>query len=142
MQVLPSNHVAIGYGSVPRMKEFDDNGNVVLSVAWGEAQSVQSYRTYKAPWVGKPASKPEVAACKRGSATEVYMSWNGATEVRSWDVWGGDSNGTMRVVETTEKKGFETKAVVGTALKFVKAEAHSEGIDTGVSQTVAVAEVC
>lgn len=142
MEVLPSNHSIMGYGSVPTLKEFDQDGDVVLTVKWGEPEKVQSYRAYKAPWVGKPSTKPDVYACKASNGTEVYMSWNGATEVHTWDVFGGAFNGTLSKVASVEKSGFESKAVVGQKLGFVRVEASGEEIETGVSQVAAVSEVC
>ncbi|KNG47795.1 hypothetical protein TW65_05395 [Stemphylium lycopersici] len=142
MQVLESGHIAMGYGSVPTLKEFDKDGNVVLTVRWGEAEDVQSYRDYKTVWVGKPTSKPDVFACKEGNRTSVYMSWNGATEHKAWTLFGGAVNGTLNQVAKVEKNGFETSASVADVLEFVRVEASGEGIDTGVSEVVSVVEAC
>ncbi|KAJ4340762.1 hypothetical protein N0V95_007404 [Ascochyta clinopodiicola] len=142
MEVLPPGHVVLGYGSVPTLKEFDREGNLVLDVKWGEAESVQSYRDYKAEWVGKPRTKPEVFACLSANGTEVYMSWNGATEHKVWTVWGGEANGTLSKVGIAEKSGFETKAVVTEEVAFVRVEAAGEGIEKGVSEVVGVARFC
>jgi hypothetical protein len=142
MEVLPSGNIVMGYGSVPTLKEFDQDGNVVLTVSWGEAELVQSYRSYKAEWVGIPSSKPDVYACKTSNATEVYMSWNGATEYRTWTVFGGASNGSLSEVISVKKTGFETRAVVAQTLGFVKVEASGRDIETGVSDVVGVVEVC
>jgi hypothetical protein len=142
MEVLPSGNSVLGYGSVPTLKEFDQAGNVVLSVSWGEAEAVQSYRDYKAEWVGKPSAKPDIFACKAGNETEVYMSWNGATEHKTWTVFGGAVNGSLSEVASVKKNGFETKASVAQKLGFVRVEANGEAIETGVSNTVGVSEVC
>lgn len=142
MQVLPDNHVVMGYGSVPTMKEYNTMGDVVLSVAWGEAEAVQSYRTYKAPWVGKPSSKPDVFACWKENGTEVYMSWNGATDVQTWTVWGGATNETLSEVTSVGRSGFETKVVVGERFASLKAGASGEGIGMSASEIVAVARDC
>ncbi|CAE7015097.1 hypothetical protein CFE70_002616 [Pyrenophora teres f. teres 0-1] len=142
MEVLPSGNSVLGYGSVPTLKEFDKAGNVVLSVSWGEAIAVQSYRDYKSEWVGKPSAKPDVFACNAGNATEVYMSWNGATEHKTWTVFGSAVNGSLSEVACVEKTGFETKASVAKLLKFVRVQASGEAIETGVSKTVGVSEVC
>jgi hypothetical protein len=142
MEVLPSGNSILGYGSVPTLKEFDQNGNVVLSVSWGEAERVQSYRAYKAEWVGKPNTNPDVYACKASSGTEVFMSWNGATEHHTWTIFGGAVNGSLSKVISVDKAGFETKAVVEQTLGFVKVEASGKEIETGVSDVVAVSEMC
>jgi hypothetical protein len=142
MEMLPSGNVVLGYGSVPTLKEFDQNGEVVLSVSWGKAEAVQSYRDYKAEWVGKPSTKPDVFACKAGNGTEVYMSWNGATEHKTWTVFAGTVNGSLSAVGSVNKTGFETTMVVAEAVAFVKVEATGEGIQVGNSDIIRVLEGC
>ncbi|HEY1458015.1 MAG TPA: hypothetical protein VGF15_05815, partial [Solirubrobacteraceae bacterium] len=43
-----------------------------------------------------------------GVGATVYASWNGATQVSSWRVLGGPTNGRLRVVARSAKSGFET----------------------------------
>ena len=75
-----------------------------------------TYRSYKFPWVGRPVDPPDVFSASTGSinnaTTEVYVSWNGATEVFSWNLYAVDETGEdERLVGSTEKKGFETGMV-------------------------------
>jgi hypothetical protein len=142
MEVLPSGNVVLGYGSAPRLKEFDPDGNVVLSVSWGEVKAVQSYRDTKFEWVGKPSANPDVFACKADNGTEVYMSWNGATEHKTWTVFGGAVNGSLSEIVSVEKNGFETRADVAHVLGFVSVEASGENIEKGISKVVGVFETC
>jgi len=142
MEVLPSGHTVLGYGSVPTMKEFDAAGNVVLSVSWGAAKAVQSYRDTKAEWVGRPSASPNVFACKGENGTDVYMSWNGATQHKTWTVFGDVVNGILSEILSVEKNGFETRASTKQELSFVKVEASAEGEETGVSDVVGVIELC
>jgi hypothetical protein len=142
MEMLSSGNVVLGYGSVPILKEFDQNGEVVLSVSWGRAEGVQSYRDYKAEWVGKPSTKPNVFACKADNGTEVYMSWNGATEHQTWTVFAGAVNGSLSAVGSINRTGFETMMVVADSVTFVKVEASGERIQVGNSATVRVVERC
>jgi hypothetical protein len=61
--------------------------------------------------VGQPAEPPAVYAYGRNDVedTTVYMSWNGATEVKSWAVIGGNTIQSMDTTLTTvQKVGFET----------------------------------
>jgi hypothetical protein len=141
-EMLPSGNVVLGYGSVPTLKEFDPNGEVVLSVSWGKAEGVQSYRDYKAEWVGKPSTRPDVFACKTDNGTEIYMSWNGATEHKTWTVFAGTVNGSLSAVRSVNKTGFETMMAVAVSVTFVKVEASGEGIQVGNSDTVRVLEEC
>lgn len=144
MEVLGDGHSVLGYGSVPKLKEFDKNGSVVLDVQWGEPKLVQSYRDYKAEWIGKPSAPPSVFACQQKTANEtrVYMSWNGATEHQSWTVFGGTKEKDLAQKATAKRSGFETVVTVPHSLQFVKVEASGSGIETGVSSIFGVSEEC
>ena len=104
-QVLADGSVVVGWGSEGRVTEFDPAGDIVFDATWAPADS---YRVYRMPWSGRPATMPDVVARQVGKgdsdSVEVYVSWNGATEVAEW-----------RVVEagtTTAKDGFETRIVL------------------------------
>lgn len=76
----------VGWGFQPFFTEFSANGTILLDAQWGLDKSVNSYRTYKdANWIGKPKTKPNVMY--HGDDGIVYVSWNGATEVETWEVW-------------------------------------------------------
>jgi hypothetical protein len=44
----------------------------------------------------------------------VYVSWNGATEVVSWQLLQGPSKTDLRPVRVVSKTGFETRIPLGT----------------------------
>jgi hypothetical protein len=52
-----------------------------------------------------------VAVAKRTGAgsVSVYVSWNGATAVRKWQVMAGSGAGSLGPVTTASKNGFETR---------------------------------
>ena len=52
-----------------------------------------TYRATREPWVGRPLDPPAGSARASGGRTMVYASWNGATEVKSWRVLGGNGAG-------------------------------------------------
>ncbi|KAL5378940.1 hypothetical protein DPSP01_008746 [Paraphaeosphaeria sporulosa] len=142
-QLLSNGHSLMGYGSVPFLKEFDGERNVVQTIKWGEAQAVQSYRTYKSEWVGTPSTRPDVFACLKDDATiNVYMSWNGATEHQSWHVLAGSSRQDLRMKITVDKTGFETSANFAGSAQYVQVEAYGTGIETGISNVVVVEGKC
>lgn len=60
-------------------------------------------------------------------ATAFYVSWNGATEVRSWRFYGGDTEemGTLRTLATVDKHGFETSWLTTEEIDY----AYVEGLD-------------
>ncbi|KAL5356150.1 ASST-domain-containing protein [Aspergillus floccosus] len=144
LQHLPNSHSIIGYGSNPKIKEYSANGTCVMTAQFGPDNVVSSYRGYRFPWVGTPNTLPDLFACvDRGlNQTNVYMSWNGATEHRVWKVSGGATRDALRPVTEARKTGFETLAVAKGALMFVQVEAQGIGIEPGVSRVVAVKSRC
>ena len=128
-QTLGNGHVLLGHGVTPEIKEYDENGAVVMSARFGYDNTMGSYRSYRAPWVGRPSTKPDVVACPpppslssslpgESGVVAVYVSWNGATDVDSWRVYSGS-----QVKKTAVRNGFETRILV-------------DGLDSGESVVV------
>jgi hypothetical protein len=65
----------------------------------------QNYRAFRVPWTGRPATKPTAAVRGHG----VYVSWNGASEVRSWELHAGPAQSALQTVERLPRLGFETR---------------------------------
>ncbi|CAG8380198.1 unnamed protein product [Penicillium salamii] len=143
-QILPGNHAIMGYGSNPKIKEYNANGTCVMTAQFGEDGVVASYRAYRSPWVGIPITSPDVASCfdQAHNKTNVFMSWNGATENQNWKIFGGHTRGELRPVSVVRKTGFETTASVAGGLKFVRVEAHGRGIEKGISKVISVEKMC
>lgn len=57
-----------------------------------------SYRAVPAAWTGLPTGFPTIAASRRGALVHVYASWNGATQIRSWQLLAGDAPGALAPV--------------------------------------------
>ena len=123
MQLIPSKSstsdpkVLIGYGHVGVYTEFSADGKVLcdhrLSARkyWSQGP-VQNYLAYKSPWVGRPSLPPSVVL---GGDNSLYVSWNGATEVRKWKVQAlRDEKWTD--IGTTEKTTFETEVTFDDAI--------------------------
>ncbi len=67
----------------------------------------------------------------------VYASWNGATEVATWEVHAGPSPHQLRFVGSVPRDGFETAMLVRTAEPYVVVKArHSLGRVLGASKAV------
>ncbi|HEY5274405.1 MAG TPA: arylsulfotransferase family protein [Acidimicrobiales bacterium] len=138
VQVLPDGHVFIGWGALPYFSEFDADGKLIFDGRL--PTNVQSYRAFRANWTGRPLEAPAVAtATDSFGNVVVYMSWNGATELASWQVLMGKGAGPMRPVGSAEKESFETTVTVqklGTNLVAVALDA--KGRELARSKTVAV----
>ena len=87
-QVLPNGNVFVGWGSAPFFSEYSKEGELLFDASF--RGSTQSYRAFRLPWTGHPTYDPAVAV-ERGSDDKVtlYVSWNGATDVATWQVLAG-----------------------------------------------------
>ncbi|KAJ5321372.1 hypothetical protein N7476_004374 [Penicillium atrosanguineum] len=108
-QSLGNGHVLQDHGATPKIEEYDENGTIVMRARFGYDNTMQTYRTYRYSWVGRPSTKPDVVACptSKGGQTAVYVSWNGATDVQSWKVYSGSE-----IKQTVPRNGFETTVLV------------------------------
>lgn len=130
-QYLRDGHVLVGWGMDPYATEFDENGEAVFELS---GLGLGSYRSYRFPWRGRPATPPDLAVAD-GSA---YMSWNGATEVARWRVLGGRTADALSEVATVDRAGFETSVPV-TDAAVVRADAlDADGRVLGRTRTVEV----
>jgi hypothetical protein len=113
----------MGYGGLPSFTEYDPSGHVLLDGALG--RNVQNYRTYLSPWSAHPASPPSLAVRSGGAgAVTVAASWNGATEVASWQVLAGASATSLTVtVASAPRHGFETSIAVSPAPAYLAVQA-------------------
>ncbi len=95
-----------GWGQIPVVSEHD--GATLLWAAQFAVGDVQSYRAHRAHWEGYPTTNPSLAL-ENGT---LYASWNGATQVASWEVLGADTDAegdATQSVGNTTKTGFETE---------------------------------
>jgi hypothetical protein len=102
MQKLPNGNYVVGWGHQPYVTEFGPHGKTLLDLRFGRS-GVDSYRAYRFRWVGRPHSKPSIAV----DGDTLYASWNGATEVRAWQLLGGAQKKRLRPLLTIPKTGFE-----------------------------------
>jgi hypothetical protein len=144
MQVLNDSNVFIGWGSVPQVSEFTESGQCIALGGFGVVNQAASYRSTKIPlssWIGMPDSTPAIFTYANSSSlpTTFYVSWNGATQVASWNFFAG--NGTdmkgMALVGNAAKTGFETTFMANEFLAYGYAAAlDANGRVLGVSPTV------
>ena len=136
LQVLPNGNVFAGWGSEPYSSEFSHDGKLLFDARF--LGSAQSYRAFRLPWSGHPGDDPAVAV-ERGPDDELtlYTSWNGATEVATWQVLAGSNPDQLEPIGSARWRGFETTIIVRTAEPYVAVQARSaSGRVLGTSKAV------
>jgi hypothetical protein len=109
-QFLPGGDVFVGWGGKsPRFTEYTFDGRILFDAAF-RGQGTNSYRAFLLPWRGMPRRRPAIATEGLGHhGVAVYASWNGATEVRAWELLAGPRRGELHRVRTVPRAGFEAK---------------------------------
>jgi hypothetical protein len=135
MQMLAKGHVFVGWGQNPWFTEFDAAGNVVYDGHF--AKEADSYRAYRLNWHGRPATRPAVVARRSGGRVTLYASWNGATDVRRWQVLAGPSARRLKPVRTVSRTGFETSIELKSGARLFAVKAVGRGNAGRASAAVA-----
>jgi hypothetical protein len=146
VQVLSNGNVFMGYGSNGAFIEYTNDGKAIWDVQFGIIgnSSVQSYRAYKQNWQGFPGWNPSISAAGNGTDnTTVYMSWNGATEIKQWAILASNSSSSLATADNlwknVTKTGFETNVTVGTNARYIRAAAlNADGEVLGATGIVDV----
>jgi hypothetical protein len=137
VQSLSGGNFLVGWGgSNPFVTEFSSSGRIVFDAHFVPS-SDDTYRAYRLPWTGHPADTPAVAATSAGGATQVFASWNGATQVASWRVLSGPAPDSLAPAGNAARSGFETTIGIQGAPAYVAVRAlDSSGKTLGVSSPV------
>jgi Arylsulfotransferase (ASST) len=136
VQVLPNANVFIGWGSEPFFSEFSHEGKLLFNARFPPKDD--SYRAFRFPWNAHPGEDPAVVA-EQGPDDRVtlYASWNGATQVESWQVLAGPEPSRVKPVGFARRDGFETAIAVRTAEPYLAVQAKDRsGRVLGTSKAV------
>jgi hypothetical protein len=122
LQLLPNGNAFIGWGRALVFSEFGKDGELLFDAALPPPN--RSYRYFRFPWSGHPTDRPSAVA-ERASEEEVrvYASWNGATEVSTWEVLAGPRPGQIEPLGSVPRNGFETALSVQTPHPYVAVQA-------------------
>ncbi len=139
MQALTNGDMFVGWGADPYFSEYSSSGQLLYDAHFHG--SYESYRAYRFPWTGTPASTPAIAAAAAGTGrpVSVYASWNGATEVASWRVLAGPSPTQLTDIASAPKSGFETAIVtpgVGPTTYVAAQALNAAGAVLGTSKPI------
>jgi hypothetical protein len=115
-QVLGNGNVVVGWGSEPYVTEFAPDGSILFDGRL--PRGGQNYRAFRFPWVGAPVLRPALLARRHAGIRTVYASWNGATEVASWQLFAAATATGLQMAGEMVRKGFETALVVPPGGRF------------------------
>ena len=136
VQQLEHGGVFMGWGVATWFTEYDRHGRVVLDARL-EPIGVNSYRAFQNRWSGRPHWPPQITVQRSGGRATVYVSWNGATVHRSWQVLGGVDRDHLQPIRTQAAEGFETAIALDHVPAWVTVHALDEtGQQLAVSDAV------
>lgn len=138
IQTLPGGGAFVGWGDEPYYTEFAPDGSIVLDGRL--PTNSQSYRAFRASWVGHPVELPALTLEKDAvGGAAAYVSWNGATDVASWQVLSGSSVRALEPIVTVAKGGFETAVTIHPKGTLVAAAGLDHaGRRLGVSKAISI----
>ncbi|MGH2889228.1 MAG: arylsulfotransferase family protein [Solirubrobacteraceae bacterium] len=119
LQLLPGGGHFVGWGFFPFFSGYVQSSafEPALVLDGRFPQGAASYRTFLLDWVGNPPLE-ELRLVVQDTAApgrvRAFVSWNGATEVASWQLAAGRDEHSLEAVATFPKNGFETMADVVT----------------------------
>jgi hypothetical protein len=133
---LPNGNVFVGWGSEPSYSAFAPDGKLLYDASF--PSQVESYRAFRFPWTGQPEDRPAVVAeAEPDDRVTIYVSWNGATRVDTWQVLAGGSPDKLEPAGSAPRKGFETAVTLYTSEPYVAVEAKDRsGRVLGTSEAV------
>jgi Arylsulfotransferase (ASST) len=136
-QFLPNGNILVGWGAQPYLSELGADGSIRFDAYFGHGKpagkDADTYRAYRFVWHGTPKDRPALAV---GGDT-AYASWNGATEVRRWQVLAGPDAQHLQPVKEAARSGFETPIRLGSSAAFYAVRAlGANGKVLGTSRTV------
>ncbi|KAE8356255.1 ASST-domain-containing protein [Aspergillus coremiiformis] len=110
LQILPNKHRFLGWGSNPSISEHTEDGTAIFFATLNNPKTM-NYRAFRFNWTGQPSDKPALRtyAASPGSATTLWVSWNGATTVDHWNLYGTNSSSDVfTLLSRADNQGFQS----------------------------------
>lgn len=107
-QLLPNGNAFVGWSENSYISEHSPDGRLLMEAQFTSERFV-TYRAYKFNFTSAPSEAPILKGFAYGespdrSVSVYYVSWNGATEVTSWDFYSEDGS----LLGRAPRRGFET----------------------------------
>jgi hypothetical protein len=134
-QTLSNGDTLVEWGILGRISEFSPAGQLLWDAS--EATGYGSYRGFRFQWTGSPTTQPTAAAYQGvGASIDVHAIWNGATQVATWDVYGG-TTGALSLLVSAPWNGLDTTISIPTAEDAIQVVAlDASGNTLGTSATI------
>ncbi|KAJ5623776.1 hypothetical protein N7510_000085 [Penicillium lagena] len=128
LQRLPNQNVVMGWGNNPFISEHTEDGELVMWARYTFSNTIMNYRAQKFEWDSDPSDSPALWSYARSpepsSPTSFYVSWNGATRVKTWRFYGAaNMTGPYTFLDEVNKTGFETEYTNASFYTWTKVEA-------------------
>jgi hypothetical protein len=135
------NTILVGYGANPWVQAYDNDSESILFSAiigpndpalWtGALNNYRVFQTSTLQFTGHPTAPPNVSV----TGEDVYVSWNGATHVASYDLLTGSSvDAVTTKIASVLKSGFETHLSAAGSSDFISVAAlAANGTTLGTS---------
>ncbi|PNS14555.1 Isotrichodermin C-15 hydroxylase [Sphaceloma murrayae] len=112
VNILPNGNVWIGWSEQSYLSEHTMDGRLLLEAKWTSTR-FSTYRAFKGAFIGRPTEAPALKAFQYDTGDDslimIYVSWNGDTEVSSWQFLGYSvDSDTVVAIDTVPRTGFET----------------------------------
>jgi Arylsulfotransferase (ASST) len=105
-QALVNGDTFVGWGALGRVSEFDPQGRLLFNAVLAGGDT---YRAYRAQWVGQPDTRPTATAWTNADGTTtVHAIWNGATQVAAWRILAGPTARRLTRARTAPWNGLDT----------------------------------
>jgi hypothetical protein len=125
-QPLARGDLFVGWGAQPYFSEFNSRGRLDFDARF--VAPTTSYRAYRLVWHASPANRPGIAwAGASHGLTNVYASWNGATDFSGWRLLEGSSPTSLSGVRALRKHGFETAIGARLSKPYIEVQALGRG---------------
>jgi hypothetical protein len=121
-RVLPNGNVFVGWGISPWFSEFTADGKMVFDGRFPN-KLYESYRAFRGDWHARPDTRPALAASRKGGIVSAYASWNGATEIATWQLLAGVSPSKLGPVASVPWSGLETRLTASSPVAYVAVRA-------------------
>ncbi|RDW69191.1 hypothetical protein BP6252_08211 [Coleophoma cylindrospora] len=113
-QILPNRNAFVAWSANSYITEHTFDGDLVMEAQFVSRRFV-TYRAYKFNFTGNPNEPPTLKSHVYGttpktSTTVCHVSWNGATEVATWEFYRAENSSAQQpiLIGKTSRTGFET----------------------------------